>query len=273
MGETFGTRKALTAIRSYERGQIDMSTLAAVQDQIQSTIDDKAQHLETPEQIEEMLDASRPIPPFDANTEVVEQVYKLEDLITPEEMDVIPLDDLMSLKRQDVAELKTTKRYPEFVMDRLQTAIVQKDVARVKKLVYLSFLIKFKLMRDATLNCAETRAKRMGYVPKIVENRLMDLFTELYTDPKDGTQQRKSTSFLKDKLASYICALCLHIDNFACNPTALSRDLKITPTKTMDLFKQLGCQVETSKIEGMSAKRARLYAPVKFPKPPRGRRA
>lgn len=273
LGETFGTRKAQAAIRAYERGQIDMATLSTVKDHIELSIDHKAKDLDTPKQIEQMADLSRPIPPFDAKTEVVEQVYKLQDIITPEEMECIPYGPLMGKKRQDLIELRANKEYPEFVLDRLDSAVPQSDHARVQKLVYLTYLIKFRTMRENALNKAEVRRAILGHCPSLIEQRLLELFTEQAPSPKDGSMRYKVSSFLKDTLTSYICALCLHIDNFACNPAALARDLQLTPTKTLDLFKQLGCIVEGSKVDNQSVRKARLLAPIKFPKPPRARKA
>ena len=74
---------------------------------------------------------------------------------------------------------------------------------------------------------------------------------------------------LKDMLTAYICALCLHVDAFVVNPTTLAKDLQVTGTKAVDLFRQLGCVVETV----AKVRKVRLVAPVTFPKPPAGPRA
>jgi len=51
----------------------------------------------------------------------------------------------------------------------------------------------------------------------------------------------------------------------------LARDLGMTASKTMDVFKQLGCTVQSGAENGATVRQARLMAPLQFPKPPRRR--
>lgn len=270
LGTTFGTSKAIKAIRSYDRGQIDLNSLSSVKSHIQSSIDDKAKDLDTPEQIEELTNLNRTIPPFDPKTEVVENVYKIDDIITPSEMLVIPISNYMSMDESSELDTIYQMGFPDFISERLVTSIEQDNSSRAKMLIYLNYMLLFRSLSENALNNEEVRVKQLGAIPAPIESRLMDLFTELHPGKKDGSTRRKMPQFKKDKLVSYICALCLHIDSFNCNPGNLAKDLKLTATKLLDFFKQLGCKIE-SKSRINSEKYARLIAPVQFPKAPRPR--
>jgi DNA-directed RNA polymerase I subunit RPA49 len=47
LGETFGTRKAQTAIKSYERGKIDVESMGAVRSHVADIIEEKASTFQT----------------------------------------------------------------------------------------------------------------------------------------------------------------------------------------------------------------------------------
>lgn len=126
-------------------------------------------------------------------------------------------------------------------------------------------MTEFQLNRDKMVK------DLLNDAPEVTIQRLYDLFTEQHPGNDQGSVRYKVPAPLKDKLTAYICALCLHIDSFAVPVNILAKDLQLTPTKTMDYFKQMGCSVESTSVNGVSMRRARLTAPLTFPKPPRRR--
>lgn len=158
------------------------------------------------------------------------------------------------------------------MLERLETSVLQKNVKRVQSLLYLTYLMKFRELRDFR---HETIEKTIGLsIPAIVEERLLSLFTERQEGRRPGSFMQKMNNGLKSKLNAYICAMCLHIDSFAVNCSTLAKDLKMPVSKVQDLFKQLGCTSEAVKADsGLVMRVARLSAPLQFPKPPKGARA
>lgn len=121
MGETFGTRRAKQAIRSYDRGQIDVSTLANVTSHIEGAIDEKAINIPTPglqsacyeidaciATIEKEANTSRPLPPFNDKTSIVEEIYSYDDLVPPQEVKALPTKSVLEFKKEDFASLKAS---------------------------------------------------------------------------------------------------------------------------------------------------------------------
>lgn len=107
MGQTFGTRKAKQAINAYERNQVDVGMLGgAVAEHISAQIDVKADRLASAQEIEQEMNASRLIPPFNDQTDKLELIYPFEQLITPDELDALPYHQFMQCKKKEFKELR-----------------------------------------------------------------------------------------------------------------------------------------------------------------------
>jgi DNA-directed RNA polymerase I subunit RPA49 len=79
LSETFGTKKARRQIVSLQRNQVNIESLNGASHGIQEAIDKKAEHMLTMKELENSINDSRSIPPFDAQTTDVSKIYKLED--------------------------------------------------------------------------------------------------------------------------------------------------------------------------------------------------
>lgn len=92
LGEAFGTRKAKSAIKSYDRGQIDISAVSQYKKQLNAIIDESAAQMDTPQQIEEAGNHARPIPKFDGKTQIVSEIYKLHDMFSEDEVNAVKVE-------------------------------------------------------------------------------------------------------------------------------------------------------------------------------------
>jgi DNA-directed RNA polymerase I subunit RPA49 len=218
------------------------------------------------DEIEKEADRNRLIPPFNAITSAVDEVYSINDLISQKEMDSLSVEQFMEVKPSDILELKSSNKYGAFVTERLLGSIRVKDRRRLRLLTYLNYLLKFRGLRDSQLNKKNEFYVQVGTVPRPIEQALFDKFTEAVPGKKEGSTKYSMSALKKSLLTAYICALALHIDSFSVNPKLLAQDLGITATKTGDLFRQLGCQVDPK------SKECKLVAPVQFPKPRKGRK-
>lgn len=84
------------------------------------------------------------------------------------------------------------------------------------------------------------------------------------------------TSFTETKLYAYMFALCLHLENFSIDPSALSKDLGLGPTRVTEIFKSLGCTTAKKPVfqaDGSSKQERTLVLKIPFelPKPRKGR--
>jgi DNA-directed RNA polymerase I subunit RPA49 len=102
-----------------------------------------------------------------------------------------------------------------------------------------------------------------------------DLFAR-FAQTERGSLRGQVTSFTETKLYAHMFALCLHLENFSIDPTSLSRDLGLGPTRVTEIFKSLGCTTAKKAIfqaDGSSKQERMLVlkCPLELPKPRRGR--
>lgn len=302
LGETFGTKKVKQAIRAMERDKVDASVLNPIAGLIEDQLIEKAEEMSVEENIETSSD--RAIPPFDMNAQHVEHIYRFNDIITKEELEELNVKHWIKIKPEEVEELRQQKRTPLYILDHLQQIATtpKKDRLLLKKLLYLSYLLRFRLARDSHLNDENQLGSLFGtQVPRSIIERFYDLFCEKVDDPITGVFKYTIPPKNKDLITSYILVLCLHIeDNFILEPSLIAADLKLTKTKVFEYLKGLGCVVELSskrkkKLEQKElpeeqeidketaasssapstpsrekTKVARLKVPLTFPKPKRG---
>lgn len=271
LGETFGTRKSQKAIKSYERGQIEMHHLSSVAVHLASAIDVKADTMQTTADVERESDKNRNIPPFDQETLDVAEIYNVNELIPPSVYETIPSAALMVYKKKDFITMRQQgdALYLPYVMTRMEPSIINKNEKKVKCLLFMQYMLAMRNMSPSDLN--RRGALSSVGVPDEAERHLLDLFTEVHTNEQSGTgsKKRRMSPMLKDKLTAYICALALHIDEFLADPSQLAVDLKVANTKMISGFKSIGCVVESQNVGGIIIKKMRLTAPLKFPKPPK----
>lgn len=130
LGEAFGTKKSKQRIKAFERNMVDTSTMQNVAGAIQEGIEEKTNLLPTKgwyrvrarsfsllyqgcmymliwndtwntEEIKLEIDAERPIPPYNMSATSAEGIYNQEDIISNEEMLVVPIKELMSANTRE----------------------------------------------------------------------------------------------------------------------------------------------------------------------------
>ncbi|KAF9123417.1 DNA-directed RNA polymerase I subunit rpa49 [Mortierella sp. 14UC] len=282
LGEAFGTKKIKQQIKSVERNAVNVGTLDSIAGILQDTIAAKTNALPSKESIKAKADEDRPIPPFDIAATKVEDIYKVDTLITPAEYQVIPFKALLEKTTQPLAALPF--RNSTYVNNALTAAlsISKKDRHRIRLLMYISFLMAFRTIPDKKLDDSEFVTKVMGDVPSAILEGLYEKFTEV----PDGLEKKRHTFTpkSKDKLLCWILAIALTLENFSMDAAALTKDLSMKQTRINELFKSLGCKVNeltaTEKAQsGASAEDARgmrraiLTVPLTFPLPKRGPKA
>ncbi|KAG0292410.1 DNA-directed RNA polymerase I subunit rpa49 [Linnemannia gamsii] len=282
LGEAFGTKKIKQQIKSVERNAVNVSTLDSIAGILHDSIAAKTSALPSKESIKAKADEDRPIPPFDLAATKVEDIYKIDTLITPAEYQVIPFKALLEKSSQPLAVLPFQNS--AYVNGALTVAlsISKKDRHKIRLLMYISFLMAFRTIPDKKLDDSEFVNKIMGDVPSVIMENLYERFTE---SPEGVDKKRHTfTPKSKDKLLCWILAIALTLENFNMDAGSLTKDLSMKQTRVNELYKSLGCKVNeltatekaqsgASNEEAKSMKRAILTVPLTFPLPKRGPKA
>ncbi|RUS34480.1 LOW QUALITY PROTEIN: A49-like RNA polymerase I associated factor-domain-containing protein, partial [Jimgerdemannia flammicorona] len=278
LGEAFGTKKVKQQIKALERNVIDTSAMQDVAGIIQEQIEEKTNTLPSKEEIKLGTDSERPIPPYNLSAESAEEIYKLEDIISDGEMLVIPIKPLLDATNKEERRLPLPFRVSSFINDRLDLILTKpgkKSRKRIRMLMYLSYMMVFSTLNDKQLADRETVSKILLNAPSPIIDRFYDRFTEVVGGPGG---KHKWTPVNKDRLLCYIFLLSLMIDQYSTDPAVLATDLSLKMTRTTELFKTLGCKVESlnptqraqldlTTSEAKKMKRATLLAPLTFPAP------
>jgi DNA-directed RNA polymerase I subunit RPA49 len=108
----------------------------------------------------------------------VEDIYKIDTLITPAEYQVIPFKALLEKTNQPLAALPFQSS--AYVNGALTVAlsISKKDRHKIRLLMYISFLMAFRTIPDKKLDDSEFVNKIMGDVPSVIMENLYERFTE-----------------------------------------------------------------------------------------------
>lgn len=282
LGHTFGTKKIKQQINSVARNAVNVGALDSIAGILHDSIAAKTNALPSKESIKAKADEDRPIPPFDLAATKVEDIYKIDTLITPAEYQVIPFKALLEKTSQPLAALPYQNS--SYVNGALTAAlsISKKDRHRIRLLMYISILMAFRTIPDKKLDDNETVNRIMGDVPSVIMENLYERFTE---SPEGVDKKRHTfTPKSKDKLLCWILAIALTLENFNMDAGALTRDLSMKQTRVNELYKSLGCKVNeltaaekaqsgASNEEVKTMKRAILTVPLTFPLPKRGPKA
>ncbi|KAF9347390.1 DNA-directed RNA polymerase I subunit rpa49 [Mortierella sp. NVP85] len=282
LGEAFGTKKIKQQIKSVERNAVNVNTLEGVSGILHSSISAKTSALPSKAEINAKADEDRPIPPYDINATKVEDIYKLDVLITPAEYQLVPFKSLLDKSVQPQTALPF--QGSTYVNDSLKAAlsVSKKDRHRIRLLMYINFLMAFRTIPDRKLDDTEIVNRVMGETPSMI----LENFYERFTESPDGSDKKHTfTPKSKDKLLCWIFAIALTLENFNMDASALTRDLSLRQTKVNELLKSLGCKISeataTQKAQMGSSpdddtkanKRAILTVPLTFPAPKRGPKA
>lgn len=269
LGETFGTKKKKKEIKSEEKNKVDVQDLASSALVLDTTIEKKLAQLPGKEQVQEEMEMARPVPAFDKSTTKVDEIYKIESIISLPEFEIIPTQMFSQLSAEKIEALESSGTVTPFVskcLKKLMSKGEKVDLLELSKIVYLQLLIHFKGVRDSSFPSLTKNQKLNGiFTPKLIISKFLETFSTF--DTIEGAKKYKMSSWHKEKLMAHISVLALIIDGFSCPVELLAKDLKITSIKMTERFKAVGCSVETIRAEGVSSKIATLKAPLQFPKP------
>jgi DNA-directed RNA polymerase I subunit RPA49 len=98
LGEAFGSKKRKIQIKQIEQNKVDVDSVEKVAGALSQSIQSSAASRITKEQVEDMVNKERPIPPFNINATIPAQVYNMDDIAPKSEVKTISIKDFMNVK-------------------------------------------------------------------------------------------------------------------------------------------------------------------------------
>ncbi|RKP17212.1 hypothetical protein ROZALSC1DRAFT_30956 [Rozella allomycis CSF55] len=242
LGETFGNKKRKKDIKTIQRSVIDTDALSSAKSYITSAIEESTLVLPETQELEEMMDEGRPIPPYHKDAENIEDVYLLDDVIVDvANMDISPL--LNAQSTEEIDEVLSNDEFPEYVKERLRPALSLsiKDEETIRALVLLSYFIRLR-----KLNAASLKPHILQPIFKYSTYKMAEQMLELFTEATDiGKGKKKHKLSLSVERQAYLLAEC---------------------------FKTAGFYIERKRVDGKreTDRIAKFKVPLTFPKPRRG---
>ncbi|KAK0545243.1 DNA-directed RNA polymerase I subunit rpa49 [Tilletia horrida] len=310
LGDVFGTRKAKASVRAQDRLKVDASHMGAMLDEVAEGITQSAAVLPSVADITETEASGRPGPvPNMLATEPAE-VYPPRILVPAAIFDTLPISRLIASEDEDALK-KTLPQAcirSEWLISRMWTLIKRiqtntsqgeggilrttKEESRTKLrlALYLALLWGFikarTLLDDKSTLMGRLRISSAPNAEMIVD----DLITRFAETPRGGGKPML-TAARETKLYTHICALALHLEDFAISVSDLAQALGLPNNKLADYFKAIGCSsgdvdvpvptpssnaLESSTSSVRKERRMVLKLPLKFPQvrkraPPKSR--
>ncbi|XP_062243849.1 DNA-directed RNA polymerase I subunit RPA49 isoform X2 [Platichthys flesus] len=236
---TFGTNKQKKALNSRRLNQVGSDTLhQAVAKAASNVIDQKG--LEALQQevaeTESQGDLALHLPPCDANADNPEDVYLLDDLLSPVEFESLEMagSKLAELSPEELQ--KMTEGGGSLCVVKHLENMPTEDEARDKVArgaFYLSMLLKLARQKNVTRKFGQEEG-----CPRIIQNKLLRTFTvETFNN---GRVMNVVSTSMRAKIAAYSLALLLHMGHMTADLTLLHRDLGITEARMIEVAKSMG---------------------------------
>ncbi|KAI0295096.1 Rpa49 subunit specific to nuclear RNA polymerase I [Multifurca ochricompacta] len=269
LGEAFGTKKAKAAIRAHERNKVDVHAMEDVAGVLQDRIDEGTENLPTQEKMEDMANAARLIPPYNADAKRPQDIYPLHNIIPEPEW--AALDGLLHKLKNATDDRSRIRLLPNARSDWLRQHLM---------LVYSAPKPNSKLTHSREECSREGRTiERLAPAPEAIIDSLLGRFT----DTPRGSEKAQITSENETSLLTHLFSLCLRVDDYATDTALIASDLRISPARVNSLFRSLGCTIGKLSSQDLNRlglpesvalqKRAILKAPLTFPKSRLRRRA
>jgi len=262
--EEFGTAKGKRLVEARMRNKVKSQALETV---IASAMKDSEAVPSTTSRSDSECPAA--IPPHNKDATQPEDVYLLDDLVPPAEMVALmgPATVFVNATCQNINEWRENGTYPGYVMHQLSILPVQGSLRQHRSAILLYWTYLHQLLHEC--NKQTNDSSLLSDVPAVIRRSLSDRFTQVFGG-KHGKSIRKMPARKKDLLRSYMLVLCLILEEFSLDFTALQRDLDVSLPQLEKCFQALGCKTsrQTSKAAtGQTSKsfKATLVVPLTFP--------
>ncbi|XP_072452870.1 DNA-directed RNA polymerase I subunit RPA49 [Notamacropus eugenii] len=245
--EAFGTTKQKRALSSRRMNKVGSETLnIAVARAAENIIDEKGvTALVNDAAQDDLQDESAYLPPCHADGVKPEEIYKFEDLLSPEEYEAlqVPSEVLKNVTSEEILKMTEEKSYCPFVIEALKNLPLD-EKSRDRKarcLWFLNILIKFR-----SQSVIRKKNSLGPDVPHIINTKLLKNFTNLTYN--NGSLRNLISDSMKAKITAYVIALALHINDFQTDLTMLQREMKLTEKRIIEIAKAMRLKISKKKL-------------------------
>ncbi|XP_069737187.1 DNA-directed RNA polymerase I subunit RPA49 isoform X1 [Phaenicophaeus curvirostris] len=246
--EAFGTSKQKRALSSRRMNTVGNDILnTAVTKAASNVIDAKGvTALIQDVAQDDVQNVSIFLPPCNEDADKPADVYKFEDILSPAEYEAlqVPAAVFVNITPEEISKKTEDKSHCSFVLEELKFLPTDEKSRdhKARCLWFLDTLIKFSYLKMIK------KKHPMGpECPHIISKKLMKNFTSLTYN--NGSVQNFISASMKAKIAAYVIALALHINNFQTDLTILQNDLKLQESRMMDIARAM--RLKVSKAKGL----------------------
>lgn len=277
LGESFGTKKAKSALSNLERNRIDAEKLQDLELDIIDNVKANTIALPSTAEMNRAVTYDRPTPVADEDATNVEDIYPVDNIIPNKEMSFIRVGPL--LEEDDEAQRLEILPYGKssYISKRLGTLVANKNTTKLQLLYYASLL--FGVYENRRVKDRATLMTRLQNKPsEVLVDGVLERFTIARASQFGRSKERAFTidPHHEDKLLCYLLAIIMHIDNFMIELPPLANELNMKPTRLVGLCKALGANVKSATVSQAEAfgiprtaastyKVATLKVPFKLP--------
>ncbi|KAK0533971.1 DNA-directed RNA polymerase I subunit rpa49 [Tilletia horrida] len=261
LGDVFGTRKAKATVRAQDRLKVDASHMAAMLDEVAEGINESASILPSVQDISQVEAEGRPGPVPNLLATRPEDVYPPSILVPAAVLSSLPINRLLNSEDEESMRKILPSPGPgrsDWLCSRLWALVKrvkansshgeggilrttrEESRTKLRLAFYLALLWAFRNNRSLL----DDRATLMGRLRidganngEAIADDLISRFAEM---PRGGGKPH-ITTLSETRIFTHICALALHLDDFAVSSTDLAHALALPTAKMTDYFKSIGC--------------------------------
>lgn len=269
LGQAFGTKKAKKALAAITENAISPrkaqggdapQALDASEKALMATIKDVTMSVATKEDLQNAMDAAKPVPRGNYEAEEIQDVYRPEALIGRDILELIQVNDwLEAVKSNEDIQLRS--RFVAHRINRIGSG--ESAVLRLRVLRYLYFLVLLYL--------SSKKGKDRGTREVLKKDKLSEELAPAPPPVVESIRRKFSDNGIMrkqhvDLLATHCAVFACILDNFETNTWDLKEDLGLDQKQMTQYFMEIGAGIKKVKAEGRMDSIARLRLPLVFPK-------
>ncbi|ROW13064.1 hypothetical protein VPNG_05964 [Cytospora leucostoma] len=274
LGQAFGTRKAKKALAAITENAISprkphgdgIPTLDSSEKALMDSIKDVTLSVATQQDLQSSIDAAKPVPKGNYEAEDIQDVYRPEDLIGKDILDLIQVNDwAQSVKKNEDIQLRS--RFVAHRINRIGSG--ESAVSRLRLLRYLYLVMLFYL---TTRKGRDKGTREVLKKDKLIEELspapppVIESIRRKFSDK--GVMRKQHV----DLLMTHCCVFACILDNFETDTWDLKEDFGIEQKQMTQYFMEIGAKIKKAKVDGRTDSIAQLKLPLTFPRMRQGRR-
>ncbi|ORZ13612.1 RNA polymerase I associated factor, A49-like protein [Absidia repens] len=273
LGMSFGTAKAKQQLRDEERNMVKAEDILDELSDVQREVGVNTANLPTQTYLRDQVKGSLPLPKYNIDAEAPEDVYDLDSIVTPDELNSIDVKEILKEDSLEGVQNLLPFSRSHFINTKIMQIINstgKKDRHRLRLLIYLSYLMAYySRVKRFELSDRERLQNALKNPPSIIIQGLTDRYTE----------NSHRTPLMGDKILFFSFVIILILSDFKVFPDALAKDLSLKSSKAQTLLRNLGCRLDRANAEEVNnagldpksnSKKAVLVVPLKFPEISKG---